>query len=113
KNKACIVETRAAETPRQFFHQRKRWVGKWRSGNNWVSQLTAILIFLVNALTLWFIATVKWQIALFRFLTELIFLASLLLFFKRSRSLLFIPFTHIIYPFYAVFFGLISLIPTN
>lgn len=113
KNKACIVETRAAETPRQFFHQRKRWVGKWRSGNNWVSQLTAILIFLVNALTLWFIATGKWHIALFRFLTEFIFLASVLLFFNRRKSLLFIPFTQMIYPFYAVFFGLISLIPTN
>ncbi|MDT4864136.1 hypothetical protein FQZ97_988840 [compost metagenome] len=113
RNKACIVETEATETLPGFFRQRKRWAGKWSTGHNLVSQITAVLIFLVNALTIGFMVTGKWEIVLFRFFTEALFLSAVLVFFERRKAIFYIPLTQLIYPFYAVFFGLISLIPTS
>lgn len=112
RNKKCIVETRATKTLQEFYRQRKRWAGKWSRGQNPASQITAILIFLVNALTIWFLATGRWEVVLFRFFAEALFLAAVLIFLKRWKTILYIPLTQLIYPFYAVFFGLISLVPT-
>lgn len=113
RNKACIVETEATETLSQFYRQRKRWAGKWNLGDNFVSRIVAILIFLVNALTIGFMINGKWDIILFRFFTEALFLSAVLIFFQRYRSIFYIPLTQLIYPFYAVFFGLVSLIPNS
>lgn len=113
RNSACVVETAATETLAQFYQQRKRWAGKWRLGRNLASQLVAILIFLVNALTIVFLVSGKWDVVLFRFLGEALFLSAVLLFFRRWKTIFFIPLTQLIYPFYAVFFGLISLVPTS
>lgn len=113
RNKKCIVETQTTQTLREFYNQRKRWAGKWNRGSNPVSQITAILIFLVNACTIWFLATGKWDVVLFRFFAEALFLTAVLIFFNRWKSIFYIPLTQLIYPFYAVFFGLISLIPTS
>ncbi len=113
RNKKCIVETEATETLPDFYRQRKRWAGKWSLGSNPVTQITAIFIFLVNACTVWFLATGKWDIVLFRLLTEALFLSAVLTFLNRWKSIFYIPLTQLIYPFYAVFFGLISLIPTS
>lgn len=113
RNKECIVETEALSTLTAFYQQRKRWAGKWRLGSNYSSQIVAILIFLVNAATIWFLVQGKWEVVLFRFFTESLFLSAVLLFFQRRKSIFFIPITQLIYPFYAVFFGLISLVPTS
>lgn len=113
RNKKCIVETRATANLGEFYNQRKRWAGKWSIGQNPVSQLTAILIFLVNALTLWFLATGRWEVVLFRFFSEVLFLSAILIFLKRGKTIFYIPMTQLIYPFYAVFFGLISVVPTS
>lgn len=113
RNKACVVETQATETLSQFYNQRKRWAGKWSLGNNFVSKIVAVLIFLVNAFTIWFMVKGKWDIVLFRFFSEALFLSAILVFFQRYKSIFYIPLTQLIYPFYAVFFGLISLVPTS
>lgn len=113
RNKSCIVETEATGTLPQFYQQRKRWAGKWNLGDNLVSRIVAILIFLVNALTIGFMVSGKWDIVLFRFFTEALFLSAVLVFFQRYKSIFYIPLTQLIYPFYAVFFGLITLIPTS
>lgn len=113
RNKKCIVETEATATLLDFYRQRKRWAGKWSLGSNLVTQVTAILIFLVNICTIWFLVTGKWDIVLFRLLTEALFLGAVLIFLNRSKSIFYIPLTQLIYPFYVVFFGLISLIPSS
>ena len=113
RSRDCIVETRATENLRQFYQQRKRWAGKWNAGQNPASKAAAVLVFLVNALTIGFLFTGKWEVVLFRFLAEGLFLSVILLFFRRGKAIFYIPLTQLIYPFYAVFFGLISLIPSS
>jgi biofilm PGA synthesis N-glycosyltransferase PgaC len=111
KNQECIVETKATKTLNQFYHQRKRWAGKWSVSGNIASMMTAVLVFLVNAITLYLAATAEWTVLTFRFVAEFIFLASVLYFFNKKSSIGFIPITQVFYPFYATFFGIISLFP--
>lgn len=113
KNKECIVETKASENLTQFYHQRKRWAGKWGASINLTSKITAVLIFAINALTIYFAAKGDWEVLLFRFLSEFIFLGSILFFLNKKSSIWFIPITQLFYPFYVVFFGLISLVPNQ
>lgn len=113
KDKACIIETKASENVRAFYYQRKRWAGKWGASINWVSKVTAVLIFMINATTIYFLATGKWDILLFRFVTEFTFLSCILWFLNRRKSILYIPITQLIYPFYVVFFGLLSLVSST
>jgi glycosyltransferase involved in cell wall biosynthesis len=111
KNKECIVETKATENLTQFYNQRKRWAGKWGASISWVSKITAVLIFVINAITIYFAMSGNWEILLFRLITEFIFLGSVLHSLNKKSSIWFIPITQLFYPFYVVFFGLISLIP--
>lgn len=113
KDKNCIVKTSATKNIQHFYQQRKRWAGKWSSSINWVSIVTAIFIFAVNAATIYYLLTGNWSLLIIRYVPEAIFLAIVLWFLDRKDSIIFIPLTQLIYPFYAVFFGLISLKPKS
>lgn len=113
QNRNCIVQTLSSQNLKSFYHQRKRWAGKWSQSINWVSQTVAVFIFLVNLLTIYYLFTFNIEALLLRFLPEFTFLALVLVFLKKSKSIIYIPFTQLIYPFYVVFFGLISIIPSS
>lgn len=113
KDKNCIVKTSATKNIQHFYQQRKRWASKWSSSINWASILTAIFIFAVNAATIYYMVTGSWNLLIIRYVPEAIFLAIVLWFLDRKDSIIFIPLTQVLYPFYAVFFGLISLKPKN
>lgn len=113
KSDECVVETKACTTWNEFYNQRKRWAGKWSKSFNWVSRVTAVFIFLVNAVTLYYFATFNWQILLIRFMPEVVFLALVITFLKKRKEIKFIPVCQILYPFYAVFFGLVSFKPSH
>lgn len=113
KDQRCIVQTEAAPSLAAFYHQRKRWAGKWNKSTNRLSQATAIAIFLVNLFTLYLAISGKWEAVIARFLAEFVFLSAVLLFLRKPKSVIFIPITQCLYSVYVVFFGLISVIPSK
>ncbi|MCE7065884.1 glycosyltransferase [Dyadobacter sp. CY326] len=115
KDSRAIVNTKAHDNWQAFFRQRKRWASKWKHyksktplflalyifGCNF-SLLTSAVLFAfgsLNALTFFCLLSVKC-------LPEWLFLGSVLRFFKKPRSIFYIPLTQLIYPFYVCFFGL-------
>ncbi len=113
KSKAAIVQTESTPGLYSFFQQRKRWAGKWKESKNWASQLTAVFIFFVNISTLYYIFKLEWDILLVRWITEFVFLAAVLSFLGKAKKIALIPVCQLIYPFYAIFFGIVSLIPSS
>lgn len=111
KNKDCVVETMASHSLNEFYQQRKRWAGKWSSSISWASKIVAVFIFLVNAYSIYYLLNGTWDVLLFRFLMEFLFLTFVLTFLNRKDAIVYIPLTQLLYPFYVVFFGLISIFP--
>ena len=114
KSKMATVATTAAGNFYTFFKQRIRWAGKWEDYKNISAQLTAVYIFLINLLTaivfvyicafnnsfpVLFILTIRW-------ISEGVFLHSVLKFLDKKLYL--IPFVTLIllYPFYVIFFAI-------
>lgn len=108
KSSKAIVSTYSHSSLRSFYNQRKRWASKWKAYQHWQPTALAIFIFMVNLLAGIALLTRNWPLFLLKCSSEWVFLGSILLFFKKSRSLIYIPLTQVIYPFYVVFFGLIS-----
>lgn len=48
QNLEAGVTTKPAGTLREFIHQRLRWAGKWRAHESRITQLTAVLIWIVQ-----------------------------------------------------------------
>nr|WP_295923537.1 glycosyltransferase [uncultured Dyadobacter sp.] len=98
-----------------FYRQRKRWASKWKHYQSKTPLVLAVYIFACNfALLLSGSLTLLGYLSPGAFLgilaikciPEWFFLGSILLFFKKPWSLLFIPVTQCIYPLYVCFFGL-------
>lgn len=121
KDSRAIVFTKPHQKWSMFFRQRKRWASKWKHYQNKTPLALALYIFSCNfslilscvffgygiidfseISILWFLKCVP----------EWIFLGSALKFLNKSKSILFIPLTQIIYPFYVCFFGLAVQKPT-
>jgi cellulose synthase/poly-beta-1,6-N-acetylglucosamine synthase-like glycosyltransferase len=111
KDRRCIVETEASPSWPHFYHQRKRWAGKWNKSDHRFSQLTAAFVFLVNLLTIYYAFTGQWTAVLVRLVAEFLFLSAVLVFMGKAKNIAMIPLTQCLYSFYVVFFGLNSLIP--
>lgn len=96
-----------------FYFQRRRWAGKWKSYTvpwpKWLSLLVfagnagylfALILFLSTGNIFWFgLMTIKW-------LVEGIFSLKLCSYLQRMKWLLYFIPMEIIYPFYAIFFGI-------
>lgn len=100
KSYDAVVETQSHETISSFFVQRKRWASKWRFYKNWQPTALAIYVALVNGITAWAIIIAHFDLVLLKFSVEFLFLASVVLFFKKPKAIFYIPFTQLIYPFY-------------
>jgi cellulose synthase/poly-beta-1,6-N-acetylglucosamine synthase-like glycosyltransferase len=117
KNKDAIVETRAPESWKLFFEQRKRWASKWENYTYTHVKLLALLIFGSNlALVLNFMLAPMESYPLrlflilltFKFMLEFLFLRSVLVYFGRKLQIGVFVLTEIFYPFYVVLFALIG-----
>lgn len=115
KDPRATVTTKAHDNWQAFFRQRKRWASKWKHYQSKTPLLLAIYIFACN-----FSLIVSGLLFAFglvdgyfflsllsaKCLPEWLFLGSVLTFLKKQKSILYIPITQIIYPFYVCFFGL-------
>ncbi|MDP5139795.1 MAG: glycosyltransferase [Spirosomaceae bacterium] len=100
KDYDAVVQTQSHETISSFFVQRKRWASKWRFYKNWQPTALAIYVAIVNGITAFALITARFDLVLLKFSVEFLFLASVVLFFKKPKAIFYIPFTQLIYPFY-------------
>jgi cellulose synthase/poly-beta-1,6-N-acetylglucosamine synthase-like glycosyltransferase len=100
KDYHAVVETHAHETISSFFSQRKRWASKWRFYKNWQPTALAIYVAIVNGITVWAMLTGQFWLVLLKFSAEFLFLVSVVVFFRKPKAILYLPFTQVIYPFY-------------
>ncbi|NID13256.1 glycosyltransferase [Fibrivirga algicola] len=115
KNQDAIVETAAHSSLGTFYHQRKRWAGKWRAYSSIFPSLLAVFVFLSNmtpvlAVGFWLAGTLPGHatlgIVLLKLLPEFLYLQTVLTFLRKRNAIRWIPLTQLIYPFYVLFFGL-------
>ena len=118
KSPAAIVRTAPHRSWRAFYYQRKRWAGKWRAYDHWLPTGLAVFVFLSNAAFLvaglagllnFLNPNVALAVVGLKVVPEFLFLRQILFFLRSKKaSVLFIPLTQLLYPFYVVFFGLVA-----
>ncbi len=115
KNADALVFTKAHDSWLMFFRQRKRWASKWKHYQSKTPLLMALYVFSCNfsfiaAFVCFGFGAVSGAelgiLYILKCLPEWFFLGSVLQFLGKKKSILFIPITQIIYPFYVCFFGL-------
>jgi len=109
KNEAALVQTAPLPDLVSFYNQRKRWASKWQHYSAISPKILALFIFSSNAFFIFALLSFDIRWMLLKLIPEFFFLASALLFFKKSKLIPLIPLLQIIYPVYVVFFGLLSL----
>lgn len=117
KDSRAIVRTTAHRSWRDFYRQRKRWVSKWKHYQGIATSVLAVYVFACNASLVvallggmagWFSWSDVGLIFVIKWLPEWLFIGAILVFLKKSRSILYILPVQILYPFYVSFFGLIA-----
>ncbi len=117
KDRKAIVSTLPKESFKDFVNQRKRWAGKWKHHKQITPKLLALFIFITNFMLL--IAAVavlingySYQELLgqffIKFLCDYLFMTIVLRFFTKFTNPFYVLILEIVYPLYAVFFGLFS-----
>ena len=115
KDQLAIVTTSPHHRWADFFRQRKRWASKWKHYQTPTPLVLAIYVFACNLSmilsgALWVSGKLDTgsflAILAFKNLPEWLFLSSVLRFLGKAGSIIFIPITQLIYPFYVCFFGL-------
>ena len=109
KSRDCIVETNATDNLASFYNQRKRWSSKWAHYKTITPKLLAAFVFFVNLSTLYLALQFSFIVLFLRLVLEFAFLGIFLLFLKKGKAIFFIPLVQMFYPFYVVFFGMISI----
>jgi cellulose synthase/poly-beta-1,6-N-acetylglucosamine synthase-like glycosyltransferase len=111
-NPDSIVKTKSQPDIQHFYQQRKRWASKWKHYNNWQVSVLAFFIFAVNLGVIFTYLLLPTDLSLgllgLKFGAEFVFLALMISYFGYHKKIFFIPIIQIFYPFYVVFFGLIS-----
>ena len=117
KNFEAIVMTDSISTFRKFINQRIRWVSKSSSYKDAYTIYTSILVFFVNSLLIFLLFSSFYDNAiinifmffiLIKFVLDIIFLKSILVFFKRLDLIKWVFPLQIIYSFYVTFITLLS-----
>jgi cellulose synthase/poly-beta-1,6-N-acetylglucosamine synthase-like glycosyltransferase len=109
KSQKAIVETAALPNVKSFFNQRKRWASKWTHYKTLSPKLLAFFIFSTNLGLIYALFTGNQHIALLKLIPEFFFLSTSLVFFGKTKLIFIVPLLQLIYPFYVVLFGLVSL----
>ncbi|WPP48887.1 glycosyltransferase [Catalinimonas niigatensis] len=117
KNKEAVVHTAAQKSIKHFYHQRKRWAGKWKLHKSITTALLALGIFTFHALfiaacILTLTGAFPWKILLFlvtiKGIAEFVFLENVLNAMDKKLSILNFLVLQLIYSPYAVFFGIVA-----
>jgi poly-beta-1,6-N-acetyl-D-glucosamine synthase len=113
----AVVRTHACHSVWAFFNQRIRWGSKWQHYDNIPAQITAIVVFgfqFVSVLVLFLGITnqISWLsvglILLPKIISEWIFLSLGLLFFKQVRLIPLIPLVQVFHSPYIVVVGVVA-----
>lgn len=121
KNPEAVVRTAPHKKWSDFFRQRKRWASKWKHYKSKTPLILAVYVFscnfsLILSLLLWCFGLMETPLFLgilaAKCIPEWIFLGTILRFLDKTKSILYIPLTQVIYPFYVCFFGLAAQKPT-
>ena len=104
----AIVQTKSQSDFTHFYQQRKRWASKWKHYKDWKVGALAIFIFAVNLGMIYSILVQNYFNLVLKCLPEFIFLFLIINYLGYKNKIKFIPIVQVIYPFYVVFFGLIS-----
>lgn len=108
------VKTKAKDTVKELFYQRRRWAGKWKMYEDFRIKLFAAFIFLYNLLaTVVLVLVLAGQYPLlifiaqiaFKYGLEFIFLHSITTFLKKPLTLGRFVAVQLVYPFYIVVIG--------
>ena len=113
----AIVKTGVKNSITSFINQRKRWAGKWKFHRQIGTKLLAFFIFIVNLIL---IIALLWSLTgkiamvnlvpqvLLKFSVDFLLVYAVLKFFNKKVNLRDFLILELLYPFYAVFFGLLS-----
>lgn len=102
---------------REFYHQRRRWSGKWKKHANPFTKLLAIFIFTVQlSFLLLFISGILKLVSPYtvillltiKLLLEFIYFKQMYLFFMKRLKVIPFILSSLVYPVYAVTFGILS-----
>jgi len=117
KDRRSIVKTSAHQTLKAFYHQRKRWASKWPHYRDVKIKFLAFYIYFFYLVILIcgvmvvfnsFSFTVFISLLLLKVLVDFIFLKSVMNFLQKPISFLRFLTLEMIYPFYVVFFGIMT-----
>ena len=104
----AIVYTKSQPDFSHFYQQRKRWASKWKYYKDWKVGVLAVFIFAVNLGMIYSILTYNYLNLILKCLPEFVFLCLIISYLGYKDKIKYIPIVQIIYPFYVVFFGIIS-----
>ncbi len=111
----ALVTTEAFRDWRSFSHQRLRWASKWKVGKRPATIISAIIVFLIQMSQLIIIGCLisgYWYNELLlgaliiKLMAELVFIVFIRNTYSIKTSVFHFALCFILYPFYAVYFGL-------
>ena len=117
KSEKAIVHIQPESGIKEFYHQRRRWSGKWSKHPNPLSKVLALYVFIINLsfLLLFILGIIKllpaytvillWTIKL---ILEFVYFKQMYLFFIKKLKILPFLISAFAYPVYAVTFGILS-----
>jgi cellulose synthase/poly-beta-1,6-N-acetylglucosamine synthase-like glycosyltransferase len=117
KSAGSVVYTRAKETWRAFYQQRKRWASKWNLYQDWRVSALAVAVFVANvSLPLGLAGYLSGSLSAgwlllgvaARFTGEFVFLRDVLRFLGRGSRVRWILPVQLVYALYVVFFAIIA-----
>ncbi|MGD9327695.1 MAG: glycosyltransferase [Cyclobacteriaceae bacterium] len=117
KSDKAIVRVKPESGIKEFYHQRRRWSGKWRKHPNPLSKVLALYVFMVNLsfLSLFILGIIKllpvYAVILLltiKLLLEFVYFKQMYLFFIKKLKILPFLISSLAYPVYAVSFGILS-----
>ncbi|MFC2123921.1 glycosyltransferase [Bacteroidota bacterium] len=119
KKKEALVMTTPPGSIKEFINQRVRWASKWKVHKGFRNKMLAIFIFVVNILIpilgiSAILYQIPWQLFVFVCLVKLsaeyLFLKKVLTDLGIGMNIFSFVLTGIIYPFYASFFGILTVL---
>jgi cellulose synthase/poly-beta-1,6-N-acetylglucosamine synthase-like glycosyltransferase len=117
KSEKAIVYVQPESGLKAFYHQRRRWSGKWRKHPNPLSKVLALYVFVINLsfLLLFILGIIKllpaYTVILLltiKLLLEFVYFKQMYLFFTKRLKILPFLISALAYPVYAVTFGILS-----
>ena len=117
KSYKAIVYVQPKSSIKEFYHQRRRWSGKWKIHPNPLSRIMAVYVFTVHLsfLLLFILCILKlvpaYSVILLltiKLLLEFVYFKQMYLFFGKKLKIIPFLISSLVYPVYAVTFGILS-----